>query len=63
MKWSDPPIIQEMTLNQYDVLQYLEYDNDTSSKTTARVEITLCRKLSYHIVNIYIRVELLEANF
>ena len=42
-----------MTLTQYDVLQYLEYDNDTSSKITAGVEITLCRKLSYHIVNIY----------
>ena len=54
MKWSDPPIIQKMTLTQYDVLQHLEYDNDTSSKIKARVEITLCRKLSYHIFNTYI---------
>ena len=43
-----------MILTQYDVLHYVEYDNDTSSKITAGVEITLCRKLSYHIVNIYI---------
>ena len=54
MKWSDPPKIQKMILTQYNALQYLEYDNDTSSKITAKVEITLCRKLSYHIVNIYI---------
>ena len=54
MKWSDPPKIQKMILTQYNALQYLEYDNDTSSKITAKVEITLCRKLSYHIFNIYI---------
>ena len=54
MKWSEPPLIEKMILTQYDALQYLEYDNDTSSKITAKVEITLCRKLSYHIVNIYI---------
>ena len=54
MKWSDPPIIQKMILTQYDALQYLAYNNDTSSQIKARVEITLCRKLSYHIVNIYI---------
>ena len=52
MEWSKPPIIEKMTLNQYDVLHYLEYDNDTSS--ILGVEITLCRKLSYHIVNIYL---------
>ena len=54
MEWSDPPIIHKTTLTQYDVLQHLEYDNDTSSKIKARVEITLCRKLSYHIFNTYI---------
>ena len=54
MKWSEPPIIENMILTQYDALQDLEYDNDTSTKITAEVEITLCRKLSYHIVNIYI---------
>ena len=54
MKWSDPPTIKKMILAQYNAFQYLEYDNDTSSKITAKVEITLCRKLSYHIFNIYI---------
>ena len=54
LKWNDPPIIQKMTLTQYDALQYLEYDNDTSSKIMAGVEITLCRKLSYHVINIYL---------
>ena len=41
-------------MTQYDALQYLEYDNDTLSKIAAEVEITLCRKLSYHIFTIYI---------
>ena len=55
MKWSDDrPIIRKMILTQYDALQYLEYDNDNSSKITAGVKIILCRKLSYHIINIYI---------
>ena len=54
LKWNDPPIIEKLILTQYDVHQYLEYDNTTSSKDTAEVIITLCRKLSYHIVNIYI---------
>ena len=54
MKWSNSPIINKVILTQYDVHQYLKYDNDSSSKITAGVEITLCRKLSYHIVNIYI---------
>ena len=53
LKWSDPPIIQFQKLTQYDVYQCLKYDNDTS-KIMLGVEITLCRKLSYHIVNIYI---------
>ena len=55
LKWSDPPTIQKMiVLTQYDVNHYLEYDNTTSSKNTAEVMITLCRKLSYHIFNTYI---------
>ena len=41
-------------MNKYDVLKYLEYDNDTAPKIIMRVEITLCRKLSYHIFSIYI---------
>ena len=41
-------------MNEYDVLKHLEYDNDTLPKTLIGVKITLCRKLSYHIVEIYI---------
>ena len=41
-------------MNKYDVLKYVEYDNDTLPKIINGVEITLCRKLSYHIVEIYI---------
>ena len=54
IKWYQPPGIDKMILTQYDAHQYLEYDNDTFSKPTAEVNITLCRKLSYHIVNTYI---------
>ena len=54
MKWNDTPSIEKLILTQYDVHQILDYDNDTSSKIIAGVEITLCRRLSYHIVNIYI---------
>ena len=54
MNWSDPPIIHKVVLNQYDALQYLDYDNKTSSKMIAGVEIILCRRLSVHIVNIYL---------
>ena len=54
MKWSDPPIIRKIKLTQYVALQYLEYDKTASSKTRIGVEIILCRKLSYHIINIYI---------
>ena len=54
LKWNDPPIIEKMILTEYNALTYLEYDNETFSKMSAEVEITLCRKLSYHIVNVYI---------
>ena len=53
MKWQDPPIIQKMKLTQYHVLKHLEYKNITFDNSI-EVEIILCRKLSYHIVNIYI---------
>ena len=43
-----------MKLTQFDVQQYLDYDNKTSPKRKVGVKITLCRKISYHIVNIYI---------
>ena len=42
-----------MKLTQYEVQQYLAYDNTTSPKTMVGVKIILCRKISYHIVNIY----------
>ena len=54
LKWSDPPIIQDILMNKYDVVKHLEYDNDTLPKIINGVELTLCRKLSYHIVEIYI---------
>ena len=54
LKWGEPPIIQDIKMNKYDVLKHLEYENDTLSKIIRGVEITLCRKISYHIVNIYI---------
>ena len=43
-----------MDLTKYNVYQNLEYENYTSPQTSIRVEIILCRKLSYHIFNIYI---------
>ena len=54
LKWNNPPTIEKVTLTQYNALQYLEYDNGTLSEDSVEVKITLCRKLSYHIVNIYI---------
>ena len=54
LKWSGPPIIEDIEMNKYDVLKHLEYDNDTLPKTIEGVEIVFCRKLSFHIVNIYI---------
>ena len=54
MKWNDRPVIKDIELTQYGVLKSLKYDNSTASKTMVEIEITLCRKLSYHVVNIYI---------
>ena len=54
MNWNDAPIIDKMELTQYYVHRYLEYENTTTPKTIVGVEIVLCRKLSYHIVNIYV---------
>ena len=39
---------------QYEALHYLEYDNTTSSNIKVEVKVIFCRKLSYHIVNIYL---------
>ena len=47
-------MINNFKLTQYDNLDKLGYDNSSSSKTTIKVEIILCRKISYHIINIYI---------
>ena len=54
LKWDSTPTIHNMKLTQFQVQQYLDYDNKTSSKRKVGVKITLCRKISYHIVNIYI---------
>ena len=54
MKWNDRPVIKDIELTQYGVLKSLTYDNTSSSKTMVEIEITLCRKLSYHVVNIFI---------
>ena len=54
LNWLKSPIIEDMDLTQYNVHQYLEYENHTAPMTTIGVEIILCRKLSYHIFNTYI---------
>ena len=54
MTWNVPPDIEDIELTQYEVLKSLRYDNTSLSKTMVGIEITLCRKLSYHVVNIYI---------
>ena len=54
LNWRNLPKIKEMKLTQYSVHKFLEYDNNTSPKTTIGVEIILCRKLSYHTFNTYI---------
>ena len=54
MIWTDFPSIKDIETTQYHVHQYLEYDGTTSPKTVVEVKIILCRKLSYHVVNIYI---------
>ena len=54
MMWGDFPSIKGIESTQYDVHQYLEYDGTTSPKTVLKVKIILCRKLTYHIVNIYL---------
>ena len=53
LKWLWPPMIRNIKLTQYEALQYLEYDNTTSSNIMV-VEVIFCRKLSYHIVSIYL---------
>ena len=52
-EWHKPQVIEKITLNQYEILKYLDYNNETSS-TIIGVEIKLCWKLLYHIINIYI---------
>ena len=54
LKWDSTPTIHNMKLTQFQVQQYLDYDNKTAPKRMVEVKITLCRKISYHIVNIYI---------
>ena len=54
MNWYEPPVIDDLNLTQYDILENVGYDNRSLLKTEMRVELILCRKISYHIVNIYI---------
>ena len=54
LNWLKSPIIEDIDLTQYNVYQYLEYENHSSPMTTIGVEIILCRKLSYHTFNTYI---------
>ena len=54
MIWGHTPSIEKIENTEYDVQHYLEYDNSTLPKTVVGVKIILCRKLSYHIINIYI---------
>ena len=54
MMWDDSPMIDKIESTEYHVQRYLEYDNPSSPKTVVGVKIILCRKLSYHVLNIYI---------
>ena len=54
VNWDGPPVINNLKLTQYDNLLKLGYDNSSKPKTTIEVEVILCRKIAYHIVNIYI---------
>ena len=54
VNWDGPPVINNLKLTQYDNLLKLGYNNSSKPKTTIEVEIILCRKITYHIVNIYI---------
>ena len=54
MIWGNSPSINKIQSTEYDVQHYLEYESSTSPKTVVKVSIVLCRKLSYHIINIYI---------
>ena len=52
--WDNSPMIDNIESTEYHVQRYLEYDNPSSPKTVVGVKIILCRKLSYHVLNIYI---------
>ena len=54
MIWGDSPSLKRTETIQYTIYQHLEYDNTTTPKTVLTVKIILCRKISNHIVNIYI---------
>ena len=47
-------MIDKIESTEYHVQRYLQYDNPLSPKTVVGVKIILCRKLSYHVLNIYI---------
>ena len=54
MIWGNSPSINKIQSTEYNVQHYLEYESSPSPKTVVGVSIILCRKLSYHIINIYI---------
>ena len=54
MQWDEVSITQHIQHTEFDNLGELGYNNGNTSMTIVKVEIILCRKLSYYIVNIYI---------
>ena len=54
MIWGNSPSINKIQSTEYNVQYYLEYESSTLPNTVVGVNIILCRKLSYHIINIYI---------
>ena len=54
MAWSQAPTIQNIKLTQFDTLTNVGYDNTSSSMTLVKVDVILCRRISYYVVSIYI---------
>ena len=54
MAWSETPTIRNIKLTQFDTLTNVWYDNSSSSMTLVKVDVILCRNISYYVVSIYI---------
>ena len=55
LNWLEPPTIKpNIKLTQYEVLHSFEYPENISSPGRIEVKVLFCRKLSYHIMNIYL---------